>query len=95
MRGRDVGVAMADADLSGIEANLSRIEMLLADLLEKVDVLIKVSSIQVGADKSVTERARLLKMAGLDNQTIAEALNTTTGTVRTLTSNLRVRRRQS
>ena len=86
---------MADDNLSGIEANLSRIEMLLADLLEKVDVLIKVTSIQVGADKSVTERARLLKMAGLDNQTIAEALNTTVGTVRTLTSNLRVRRRQS
>ena len=62
---------------------------LLRDLIEKVDVLTRVTSIQVGADKSTTERARLLKMAGLDNQTIAEVLNTSTATIRTLTSNLR------
>lgn len=68
-------------------------EKLLADLIEKVDVLIKISSIQVGADKSMTERARLLKMAGLDNQTIADVLNTSPATIRTLTSNLRATRR--
>jgi len=58
-------------------------------LSEKLGVLIKVVGIQVGADKSTTERARLLKMAGLDNQTIADVLNTSAAAVRTLTSNLR------
>jgi DNA-binding NarL/FixJ family response regulator len=64
-------------------------EKLLAELSEKLDVLIKVVSIQVGAEKSTTERARLLKMAGVDNQTIADVLNTSVAAVRTLTSNLR------
>ena len=64
-------------------------EKLLTDLRDKLDVLIKVVSIQVGADKSTTERARLLKMAGVDNQTIADVLNTSVAVVRTLTSNLR------
>lgn len=70
-----------------------RTEKLLAELIEKMDVLIRVTGIQVGVDKSMTERARLLKMAGLDNQTIADVLNTTVGTVRVLTANLRGRRR--
>jgi DNA-binding NarL/FixJ family response regulator len=68
-------------------------ENLLRDLIEKVEVLTKVVSIQVAADKSTTERARVLKMAGLDNQTIADILNTSPGTIRTLTSNLRGRGR--
>ena len=67
-------------------------EKLLAELNEKLDVLIKVVSIQVGVEKSTTERARLLKMAGVDNQTIAEVLNTSVAVVRTLTSNLRKKR---
>jgi len=66
---------------------------LLRDLIEKVEILTKVVSIQVAADKSTTERARVLKMAGLDNQTIADILNTSPGTIRTLTSNLRGRGR--
>lgn len=69
--------------------SVSSQEKLLAELNKKLDVLIKVVGIQVGADKSTTERARLLKMAGLDNQTIAEVLNTSVAVVRTLTSNLR------
>lgn len=69
-------------------------EKLLRDLIEKIDVLTKVVSIQVAADKSTTERARVLKMAGLDNQSIADILNTSTGTIRTLTSNLRGRGRR-
>jgi DNA-binding NarL/FixJ family response regulator len=68
---------------------ISNEERLLAELNEKLDVLIKVVSIQVGAEKSTTERARLLKMAGVDNQTIADVLNTSVAVVRTLTSNLR------
>lgn len=64
-------------------------EKLLAELSEKLDVLIRVVSIQVGEDKSTTERARLLKMAGVDNQTIADVLNTSVAVIRTLTSNLR------
>lgn len=64
-------------------------DALLKELSEKLDVLIKVVSIQVGADKSITERARLLKLAGVDNQTIADVLNTSPAAVRSLTSNLR------
>jgi DNA-binding NarL/FixJ family response regulator len=64
---------------------------LLQELNERLDTLIKVVSIQVGVDKSTTERARLLKMAGLDNQAIADVLNTSPAVVRTLTSNLRTR----
>jgi DNA-binding NarL/FixJ family response regulator len=67
----------------------------LIDLNEKLDVLIKVVGIQVASDKSTTERARLLKMAGLDNQTIAEVLNTSSATISVLTSNLRTKRRAS
>jgi DNA-binding CsgD family transcriptional regulator len=57
-------------------------------ILQRLDLILKVLAIQVGEGISVTERARLLKVAGLDNQTIAEVLNTTPGTIRSLTSNL-------
>ena len=60
-------------------------------ILEKLDQILRVISIQVGADKSLTERARLLKLAGLENQAIADILNTSIQTVRTLTSNLRLK----
>ena len=60
-------------------------------ILEKLDQILKVLSIQIGSDKSLTERARMLKLAGLENQVIAEVLNTSVQTIRTLTSNLRVR----
>jgi len=60
-------------------------------ILQKLDQILRVISIQVGADKSLTERARLLKLAGLDNQAIADVLNTSIQTVRTLTSNLRIK----
>ena len=63
-------------------------------MLEKLDQILRVLSIQVGADKSLTERARLLKLAGLENQAIADVLNTSVETIRTLTSNLRTRRRR-
>ncbi len=68
-------------------------DKLLRDLIERIDVLTRVVSIQVASDKSTTERARILKMAGLDNQTIADILNTSPATIRTLTSNLRGRGR--
>ncbi len=58
-------------------------------ILAKLDQILRVISIQVGADKSLTERARLLKLAGLENQVIAEVLNISIESVRTLTSNLR------
>lgn len=60
-------------------------------ILEKLDQILRVISIQVGTDKSLTERARLLKLAGLENQAIADVLNTSIETVRTLTSNLRTK----
>jgi DNA-binding CsgD family transcriptional regulator len=62
-------------------------------VVNRLDLILRVLALQVGADKSVTERVRLLKLAGLDNQTIADVLNTTPATVRALASNLRTRRR--
>jgi DNA-binding CsgD family transcriptional regulator len=60
-------------------------------ILHKLEQILRVLSIQVAADKSFTERAKLLKMAGLDNQAIADVLNISIASVRTLTSNLRVK----
>jgi DNA-binding CsgD family transcriptional regulator len=61
-------------------------------VIERLDMILRVLALQVGADKSITERARLLKFAGVDNQTIADVLNTSPATVRALTSNLRSKR---
>lgn len=55
-------------------------------ILEKLDQMLRILSLQVGADKSITERAWLLKLAGLDNKTIAEVLNTDAASIRTLIS---------
>jgi hypothetical protein len=60
------------------------------DLLKKI---LRVLALQVSSSTSVTEGARALKLAGLDNQMIAEVLNTSPATVRTLTTNLRTARR--
>jgi DNA-binding CsgD family transcriptional regulator len=60
-------------------------------ILEKLDLILRVLSIQVAPDKSLTERARLLKIAGLENQAIADVLNISVESVRTLTSNLRMK----
>ena len=62
-------------------------------LIALLTQILKVEAIQAASNKSVTEGARLLKLAGLDNQTIAEVLNTSPGTIRTVTSNLRSKRR--
>ena len=62
-------------------------------LIALLTQILKVEAIQAASNKSITEGARLLKLAGLDNQTIAEVLNTSPGTIRTLTSNLRSKRR--
>jgi len=59
------------------------------EVLELLSRILRVQAIQAASGKSVTEGARLLKLAGLDNQTIAEVLNTSAATVRTLTANLR------
>lgn len=58
-------------------------------VLELLSQILRVQAIQAASNKSITEGARLLKLAGLDNQTIAEVLNTSAATVRTLTANLR------
>ena len=61
-------------------------------IIDLLTQILKVEAIQAASNKSVTEGARLLKLAGLDNQTIAEVLNTSSATVRTLTANLRARK---
>jgi DNA-binding CsgD family transcriptional regulator len=64
------------------------------EIVELLKQILKVSALQIAvSSKSVTEGARALKLAGLDNQTIAEVLNTSSATVRTLTANLRTRKK--
>jgi predicted XRE-type DNA-binding protein len=58
-------------------------------ILEILDKILKVLSLQVAADKSMTERARLLKVAGLDNATIATVLNTSPSSISVLTSGVK------
>ena len=55
-------------------------------IVDKLDKILKVLSLQVAPDKSITERARLLKLAGLSNQEISDVLNIPITSVRTLTS---------
>jgi len=75
-------------------AKLNRPASPAGEVAEKLDLILRVLALQVAADKSITERARLLKLAGLDNRTIAEVLNTSDATVRVLTSNLRSKQRR-
>ncbi len=62
---------------------------ILKDIRDLLEQILRILALQVAADRSVTEGVWLLKLAGLDNRTIAEVLNTTTPTVRTLASNIR------
>lgn len=55
-------------------------------IIDKLDKILRILSLQVGANESITERVRLLKLGGIDNKTIAKVLNTTEATVRTLSS---------
>lgn len=55
-------------------------------ILDTLDKILRVLSLEVGSDKSITERVRLLKLAGIDNKTIAEVLNTSQEAVRALFS---------
>jgi DNA-binding NarL/FixJ family response regulator len=61
----------------------------LGNILERLDLIINLLALQVASDKSITEGARILKMAGLDNRSIANILNTSDGTIRVVTANLR------
>lgn len=70
---------------------ITKEEKTLQKVVEKLDLAINLLAFLVAADKSITEAARVLKMAGLDNRTIANVLNTTDATIRTVTSNLRTR----
>jgi hypothetical protein len=58
-------------------------------LFERLDLILRVLALQVASEKSLTERARLLKLAGMDNRTIANVLNTSDATIRAVTTNLR------
>jgi len=58
-------------------------------VLETLDKILKVLSLQVAAEKSMTERARLLKVAGLDNETIAIVLNTSINSISVLTAGVK------
>lgn len=62
-------------------------------ILDKLDQILRVLALQVAVDQeSVTEGVRLLKMAGLDNKTIGDVLNTSDAAVRAIASNLKRKR---
>ncbi len=67
---------------------LSNDEQIL-DLLNKI---LRVLSLQVGAEKSITERVKLLKLAEVDNKTIARVLGIKEPSVRALLSQSRKRK---
>lgn len=59
------------------------------EVVNKLDQILRILALQVAANQeSVTEGVRLLKLAGLDNKTIASVLNTSEATVRAIFSNL-------
>ena len=60
------------------------IENSLKSVEEKLDTIIRILSLEVGSDKSLTERVGLLKLAGIDNKTIAKILKTKSNIVRSL-----------
>jgi DNA-binding CsgD family transcriptional regulator len=60
-------------------------------IIDLLSQILRVQAIQAVGSLSITEGARLLKIAGLDNQTISEVLNTSPATIRTVTTNLWVR----
>lgn len=62
-------------------------------ILERLDNILRVLALQAIGDRSISEGVQLLKTAGLDNKTIAQLLDTTPATVRTLTSNFRKKSR--
>jgi FixJ family two-component response regulator len=64
-------------------------------MLDRLDQILRVLALQVAGDRSVTEGVWLLKLAGLDNKTIAEVLNTSEATVRSVSSSLRRLRARS
>jgi DNA-binding CsgD family transcriptional regulator len=57
-------------------------------ILKRLDQILRILALQVSADKSLTERIGLLALAGLDNATIAQVLNTSPAVVRTLKSDV-------
>ena len=65
---------------------------ILESILERLELLVNLTALQIASEKSTTEGARQLKMAGLDNKTIATVLNTSVGTIRAVTANLRIKR---
>lgn len=70
-------------------ARVTRASNLSEEVLERLDLILRLLAFQVASDKSITERARLLKLVGLDNRTIAEVLDTSAATIRSLTANPR------
>ncbi len=61
-------------------------------IIEKLDQILKVLAIEVANDKNTGERVHLLKIAGLDNQTIADILETSPNTVKALASQHKAKR---
>jgi hypothetical protein len=63
-------------------------------ILEKLDQILKILAIQIGIERNMGERVHLLKIAGLDNQTISELLEISSNTVKVLASQQKAKRRK-
>jgi hypothetical protein len=63
-------------------------------ILEKLDQILKVLAIQIGGERNMGERVHLLKVAGLDNQTISELLEIPSNTVKVLASQQKAKRKK-
>jgi len=55
-------------------------------IIELLEKILKVVSLQVASDKSITERVNLLTLAEVDNKTISKVLNISEASVRALAS---------
>lgn len=60
-----------------------------AEIINRLDKILRILAVQVSMERSMTEAVYLLGLADLDNNTIAEVLNTSPATVRALKSDIR------
>ena len=63
-------------------------------LLEKIDVLVRLSALNIIKDKEYTEQVELLSSVGLQPKEIAELLGKTPNSVRVTLSRLRKNKRK-
>lgn len=69
-------------------------EKLFNELLEKIDILVKINLFNVIEGKNLTEQVDILSSIELNNKHIADILGTTPEAVRSLKSRIRKRKKR-